>query len=368
LDRIATAWGPEEPPFEHPDFSIAGGCSYSPQTAKAFRLFTRRMETLVPMRIGVFEDGRILGTGFVILSRDAIVRESLFKERDPCKALLLSSRATVRHRGPVFVAGNSRGAGFYHWMAQVMPAIVHSERLRISFAYAVPVLGSWMRRSFELVADAAREVVEIPRDRTLRADRIAYATTLSASNIVPLALRNRVAEILKSKLGLVGSIPYRKLYISRADVRRRPLLNGAELDRFFAEAGFEVITPGTLPLDDQVRLFHEAALVVGPHGGGLTNVMFCQPGAVVYELLQSDYGNPCMATLARANGTRYVFDFFPSTDGLGKKTAGWAIDLSTVEKTLRLTETEWKGGPRGKPHNDDPSANLRNPAIFTSLP
>ncbi len=337
LAEIATAWGPEEPPFEHPESCVAVGSTFSPKTVKAYRAFTGRIDVLQPMRIGVFPDGVIYGTGFVVSSREAIVRESLFLERDYRKALRLSLNTRGRYRGPLFVAGNSRGA-FYHWMAQVVPALVHAERLRISFAYAVPKMKPWMRRSFELVADPGRDVVEIPRDRAVRADRIAYATTLSASSFVPLAVRGRAAEILKGKLGLASKTPHRKLYISRSDVRRRPLLNQAELDRFFAAAGFEVATPGRMALDDQIRMFHEAALVVGPHGGGLTNVMFCQAGAAVYELLQIDYPNPCMATLCRANGTRYFCDFFPSTDGRGKRTAGWTADLRAIEETLTRFE------------------------------
>jgi hypothetical protein len=38
------------------------------------------------------------------------------------------------------------------------------------------------------------------------------------------------------------------------------------------------------PLSAQIQTFHSASVVVGPHGAGLANVLFCQPGTAVIEL------------------------------------------------------------------------------------
>ena len=67
-----------------------------------------------------------------------------------------------------------------------------------------------------------------------------------------------------------------------------------------------VFEPQGVSLAETVHLWSTATLVVAPHGAGLTNLMFCQPGAVVVELYRE--GNPSGIYQAMADifGLRYV--------------------------------------------------------------
>ena len=61
-------------------------------------------------------------------------------------------------------------------------------------------------------------------------------------------------------------------------------------------------------VEDQIRLFAEAAVVVAAHGAALTNVAFCSPGAVVVELFAPDYVNTCYwALTAEVDGVEYRY-------------------------------------------------------------
>jgi capsular polysaccharide biosynthesis protein len=68
--------------------------------------------------------------------------------------------------------------------------------------------------------------------------------------------------------------PQRRLYISRRDCATKRTLNEAEVIACLNDFDFEVIQPEKMTFEEQVRLFHDAALVVGVHGAGLTNLMF----------------------------------------------------------------------------------------------
>jgi Glycosyltransferase 61 len=39
-------------------------------------------------------------------------------------------------------------------------------------------------------------------------------------------------------------------------------------------------------LEDTMRFFNEAVMVVAPHGAGLANLVFCEPGTYVVEVLR----------------------------------------------------------------------------------
>lgn len=58
---------------------------------------------------------------------------------------------------------------------------------------------------------------------------------------------------------------------------------------------------------DQVQLFGEAEIIVGPHGAGFANAVFAQPGATLIELFSPHYINGCFWALANACGHRYGF-------------------------------------------------------------
>ncbi|WP_242918161.1 glycosyltransferase family 61 protein [Pontibacter liquoris] len=66
----------------------------------------------------------------------------------------------------------------------------------------------------------------------------------------------------------------RRLYISRAAAKTRRLLNELELLALLARYGFDVVRAEELSYQQQVQLFFEAEVVIGPHGAGMTNVLF----------------------------------------------------------------------------------------------
>ena len=48
--------------------------------------------------------------------------------------------------------------------------------------------------------------------------------------------------------------------------------------------GWEQITLENLTLTEQVQIFKEASHILSPHGAGLVNTLWCQPGTKVIEL------------------------------------------------------------------------------------
>jgi hypothetical protein len=102
--------------------------------------------------------------------------------------------------------------------------------------------------------------------------------------------------------------------------------------------GYEVVTPGSLSFAEQVQLFRGARLIVGPHGAGLTNIVFCEPGTIVYELIPSHYINACFSNLAHICDLRYWWDAFESEgEGLPFQRP-WESDTGLVLE--RLDEIE----------------------------
>eukprot|EP00300_Choanocystis_sp_HF-7_P042469 c9219_g1_i1.p1 GENE.c9219_g1_i1~~c9219_g1_i1.p1 ORF type:complete len:664 (-),score=165.68 c9219_g1_i1:52-2043(-) len=67
-----------------------------------------------------------------------------------------------------------------------------------------------------------------------------------------------------------------------------------------------VIHKGSGSVLDQAKLFREASVVVGPHGAGLSNVLFCNAGTVMIEFRMEPNVNPAYQYIAENCGFRYI--------------------------------------------------------------
>lgn len=124
----------------------------------------------------------------------------------------------------------------------------------------------------------------------------------------------------------------RRLYISRRDVvDSRGLVNETELVERLAALGFVEIFPSAFPYDQEMHLFNNADIVIGPFGSGMANLMFCKPGAKVV-LLQPDSTNwRILSFVMHALDLQYGYVF---GEAFRKRARGhnteWIIDVDAV--------------------------------------
>lgn len=114
------------------------------------------------------------------------------------------------------------------------------------------------------------------------------------------------------------SKPYRLIYISRKDAIFRKLVNEKEIEDYLINIGFEIIQMSEYSFLEQVKICAEAIIVVGPHGAGLSNTVFCQNAKIV-ELFSPSYVNVCFWRLSNAVSNEYHYI-------LGKDTSGYSLD------------------------------------------
>jgi hypothetical protein len=100
----------------------------------------------------------------------------------------------------------------------------------------------------------------------------------------------------------------RRLYISRGDAPIRYVAQEAQVSAMLEqEFGFETIVMSRVPLEDQVRMFREASVIVGSHGAAFSHLAFAPRGAAVLELFQDGHFNHCYGRMAEIRGLHYGF-------------------------------------------------------------
>ena len=68
---------------------------------------------------------------------------------------------------------------------------------------------------------------------------------------------------------------------------------------------FDLFFPKSDDHKSQIEAFRSARIVISVHGAGLTNLLFCQPGTLVIELLPSNHIKSAYCWLAMRLGLRY---------------------------------------------------------------
>ena len=113
-------------------------------------------------------------------------------------------------------------------------------------------------------------------------------------------------DSVRALFDLAPREPRRRLLVSRADAGARRIVNEDALAEMLAPLGFETIVPGRLSFAEQIAAFRDATHVVGPHGGGLGNIVFCPPGAHLLEVFHPHYGTWAYAMASGPLGLDYA--------------------------------------------------------------
>ncbi len=129
----------------------------------------------------------------------------------------------------------------------------------------------------------------------------------------------------------------KRLYISRATAAHRRIKDEAGILALVERLGFETCDPGALGVEDQVRLFADAEIVVGAHGAGLSNIIWSDRAPRVLEFLPASVQDPGYRMLAdMLGGAQHhalICDTLP--DARGDAYADLDVSAAMVEEMLK---------------------------------
>jgi hypothetical protein len=213
---------------------------------------------------------------------------------------------------------------YYHWLTDALPRFAALEAAHgVASNVIVPEdLKPWQRRSLDLLGIGDRLT---PFSGYLRADVLLWPRPVA---LLAGHTPSWACEWLRERFASGAPSGRKRLYLTRRGERRRRVANEDELWNVVLEPlGFEWIDPGKLSLDEQIRTFAAAGVIVAPHGGALTNMAFARQ-AIVIELFAPDYVNLCYYVLAARCGHEYW-------SVLGREGRSGSINADIV----RLSET-----------------------------
>jgi capsular polysaccharide biosynthesis protein len=215
----------------------------------------------------------------------------------------------VWHDGRFFNLSLFWWANYYHWFNDVLPRLrMVLECFEFDLRVILPRgLARYQEESLNLIGVPLSRCLKYTGRRPLKVERLLYASPVAMTgDHNPQSIRWMSDRIRRRILGQTDErVGHRRLYVTRRRAACRRIVNEAGLLPLLNEHGFETVECESLSFREQVRLFSEASIVVGPHGGGLTNILWCGRGMTILEIQQPQAVRRCYWSLARALGHNY---------------------------------------------------------------
>jgi len=270
-------------------------------------------------------------------ARDVLLSEGPLKWAEPLRErFILRQRffpAVREVRGTAWSLATVSATNYFHWMFECLP------RLRFLREAATPC--DWIyachnqrfqREAFAHLGLPAEKIIDTAAVPFLRAERLVLPRRINKFEpwIIPW-LREMLLPLGESASGV--KLP-KRIYISRRKASSRGVGNDAELTALLEERGFVEVRLEEHSLAGQIALFRGAEAIVAPHGAGLTNLVFCEPGTLVVEFIAIGYGSELYAKVGAARQLTYHLLQCPPQDPARVYASAILVDVLHVRKIL----------------------------------
>lgn len=284
---------PEQPVSHDPPNTIEDHIHWKFSTAR---------KVLPPATVTVIPSGRVWGPGTAVITPDNLLIGELSKalcyedyvERPQDHPIFAKTRleAPYNVNGKLAVLSAPGGAGYYHWMVDSLPRLLMLERagfdvMQFEYYLVNAFVAQFHHDTFALLKIPRNRVIESHWQPHVVAEEVVFPSLPGAFGNVPrwvcdFLRATFLGEVTTPTTGSSGT----HLYLTREKATHRKVTNEEELrSTVLREFDFEVIAIESLAVKEQARIMSEASVVCGPHGAGLTNIVFCRPGTRVIEFL-----------------------------------------------------------------------------------
>jgi capsular polysaccharide biosynthesis protein len=233
-----------------------------------------------------------------------------FNEIYLLKRYFFSKKTILKKKIDYFLIFDYWSNGYFHWMSDVLPRL---EVLSWYFENINLVLPQYFQHKFiyeSLNAYNIKNLEFIPSKSYININRLLMIDHIIPTGIFNPKVTNILSERLIQKFYIKNFMQYDKIYISRQNAKRRKVINEENVISILEKYGFKILFSENLSLAEQITIFNNASVVIGLHGGGLTNIMFMKENSSVLELkLKGDSDNHCYFFLANAKNLNYYYLF-----------------------------------------------------------
>jgi capsular polysaccharide biosynthesis protein len=233
---------------------------------------------------------------------------------------------------------------YWHWVFDVLPRIFLYEKF-YSLKNLDKILVPNLKEKFQIetLSDLGiknKIIINANYYRHIKAKELYATSHPNISNLerVPywiiVSLRDRFIK-MKNQTN-----KFDKIYIDRADSKSnvksfRKIINEKEIINFLISKGFKIIKLSEFSFLEQVSIFNNAKYIIGLHGAGFANLVFCKKNTNILEIKPKKAGN-IIKNLSVDSNLRYSsIDLNPLDNPIGRQFGSLYLPLKTLKLFLK---------------------------------
>jgi capsular polysaccharide biosynthesis protein len=225
---------------------------------------------------------------------------SIFKQYRIVKPSVLNEKVAV-------IAASGADV-YYHWMLDIIPRLILLQEngfLNSSLKIVINYNGlPFQKESLIKLGVDLNQIINADSHWNFHLKASLIVPSFTSPNDSPSAysinaIRNQFLE--KSTQKFRNS----RIYIKRSKGRR--ILNEDEVLMLLKKYDFEIIEPELFSISSQAEIFNHASFIIGPHGAGFTNLIFCRENTKIIDIFSQEWVNHCYSIIASVNNLRYGY-------------------------------------------------------------
>lgn len=279
----------------------------------------------------------------VAISKFNVIEESLVSPKlKPAYGLsyvirALCKPAKVIHEKPLLMVHNSYSEGYGHWMSDVIPRLfVIKDRIK-DYKLILPASYShnFFLKTLEPFGISKPEAIHYEVNEICWLDQLTIPSHVGPSfcNVKDDVLR-QIRELYYDYYNVKPISKRRRIYVSRANTKKRFVRNESEVVALLKKFDFEVVHFQEHEFLEQLKIASETEIMIGLTGSGLNNMMFMTSESKVLELkMKDDYQNLHYFGFASGLELDYYY-LICETIGEVRFSADFVVDIEALESIV----------------------------------
>tara|TARA_Y100000780_G_scaffold86454_1_gene78348 strand:- start:1 stop:1092 length:1092 start_codon:yes stop_codon:yes gene_type:complete len=213
--------------------------------------------------------------------------------------------------------GASGNDNYFHWLFDILPKIkICSEVYNLENIenFYFSKLHKWQKNILEILDLKNIKILDSSIYRHVQASKIiavehpwyekGYINEEAAN--IPGWIVNWLKETFLTKAENFDAND--KVFIDRRDdtkFNHCQIINDEEVFQYLKSKGFSKYKVGQLSFKNQIHLFHNAKIIIGPHGAAFANLAFCKPQTKVIEFKPFNHPTVVNKRISEINDLNY---------------------------------------------------------------
>ena len=257
-------------------------------------------------------------------------------------------RIKIKKKGTLFALIQDASENNYaHWLIDILPRLkifeINNSIEKIDYFLLPEIKYNYHYETLERLNIPLNKVLSDKRNRHIESETLIVtdhpwyknATIYNEMNNVPewIVLWLREKFLKEAEYKNLG----KKIYIDRSDslFNHCKIINSSDVWKFLEKKGFTKIKLTEINFKNQVGLFNSANVIIGPHGAGLSNIIFSNPETKIIEIKPENNNNEFFSTISEINNLNYKKIISKDLKlNIENKPGDIFVDLNDIEKLI----------------------------------